>query len=80
MEALFLNIASVLFMLTLAIYSLLVIFILTLVYHDAESRGVNGWLIVVPTFLSGTIFGTVLWLVFRPSLKPEPVLIRVKDR
>ena len=80
MEALFPNIASALFALTLAVYSLLVVFILVWVYHDAESRGINGWLVVVPTFLSGTILGTILWLTFRPSLKPEPVLIRVKDR
>jgi uncharacterized membrane protein YhaH (DUF805 family) len=80
MEALTPNIASVLFVLTLAVYSLLVVFILVRVYHDAENRGINGLLVVIPTFLSGTIFGTILWLVFRPSIKPEPVLIPVKDR
>ncbi|WP_033316867.1 hypothetical protein [Pontibacter roseus] len=75
-----LSIASILFFLTFALYSLLVVFILTWVYHDAESRGIMGWVVVIPTFMTGTIFGTVLWLVFRPSLKPDPVLVRSRER
>jgi hypothetical protein len=76
METALPNIASILFFLTFAVYSFLVLFMLIWLYHDAESRGVMGWVIVVPAFLTGTILGTVLWLVFRPSLKLQPVPVR----
>ncbi|MEJ8800656.1 hypothetical protein [Pontibacter sp. H249] len=58
------------------LYLLLLVFILAWVYHDAELRGMNGWLIVALTFFSGTLFGTVLWLMLRPKLEPQPVPIR----
>ncbi|MHC2990484.1 hypothetical protein OB13_02395 [Pontibacter sp. HJ8] len=80
MEALTPNIASVFFFLTFAIYSLLVIFMLVWVYHDAESRGIHGLLVVLPAFLTGTIFGVVLWLIFRPTLQQELVPVRVQNR
>lgn len=48
-------------------------------YHDAESRGVRGLLVVIPTFMTGTILGVILWLVFRPELKPVPVMVRVRE-
>ncbi|WP_229733779.1 hypothetical protein [Pontibacter amylolyticus] len=63
----------------MAIYSLLVVFMLVWTYHDAESRGVRGLLVVIPTFMTGTILGVILWLVFRPELKPVPVLVRVRE-
>ena len=73
------DIASLLFFLTLTVYSLLVIFMLVWTYHDAESRGVAGWAVVIPTFLTGTMLGVILWLVFRPALKPAPVFVRVRE-
>lgn len=73
------DIANALFYTTFAIYSLLVIFMLVWQYHDAEQRGVMGWLVVVPTFMTGTLLGVVLWLMFRPSPKLEPVRVRVRD-
>ncbi|GGG05279.1 hypothetical protein GCM10011323_07530 [Pontibacter amylolyticus] len=79
METFLPDIASLLFFLTLAIYSLLVVFMLVWTYHDAESRGVRGLLVVIPTFMTGTILGVILWLVFRPELKPVPVLVRVRE-
>jgi len=79
MEASLPHIASILFFLTFAVYSLLVIFMLVWVYHDAESRGIMGWVVVLPVFMTGTIIGTVLWLILRPSLKPEAVLVRVRN-
>lgn len=55
---------------------MLLAFILTWVYHDAEQRGVNGWLVTAAAFFSGTIFGTLAWLVLRPKLKPQPIPVR----
>ncbi|EJF09028.1 MULTISPECIES: hypothetical protein [Pontibacter] len=79
METFLPDIASLLFFLTFAVYSFLVIFMLVWTYHDAESRGVMGWLVVVPAFMTGTLLGVILWLVFRPALKPEPVWVRVQE-
>jgi heme/copper-type cytochrome/quinol oxidase subunit 4 len=73
------DIASTMFFLTFAIYSVLVIFMLIWLFHDAESRGVMGWVIIIPAFLTGTILVTVLWLMFRPSIKTEPALVRVRN-
>jgi hypothetical protein len=73
------DIASVLFFLTFTVYSVLVIFMLVWMHQDAESRGIRGLLVVLPTFMTGTLLGVVLWLAFRPSLKPEPVLVRVRN-
>lgn len=58
------------------LYLLLLVFILAFVYHDAEARGVNGWLIVAMTFFSGTLFGALVWLALRPDSKPQPISIR----
>ncbi|MBB6610772.1 hypothetical protein H7F15_06960 [Pontibacter sp. Tf4] len=58
---------------TFILYMALLVFILTWVYHDAELRGVNGWLVTAITFLTGTIAGTFVWLLFRPKLKPQPI-------
>lgn len=79
METLSPNIASIFFFLILGIYSLLVVFMLVWQYHDAESRGINGLLVIIPTFMTGTVIGMVLWLVLRPSLKPVPILVRVRN-
>ena len=79
METYLPDIASLLFFLTFTVYSLLVIFMLVWTYHDAESRGVRGLLVVIPTFMTGTILGVILWLVFRPELKPVPVMVRVRE-
>ncbi|PKV76217.1 hypothetical protein BD749_1167 [Pontibacter ramchanderi] len=79
METFLPDIASLLFILTFTIYSLLVVFMLVWTYHDAESRGVMGWLVVIPAFMTGTLLGVILWLVFRPALKPEPVWVRVRE-
>ncbi|MDX5480745.1 MAG: hypothetical protein LPK07_03595 [Hymenobacteraceae bacterium] len=76
MESIILNIPNIVFITTVVLYLMLLSFILTWVYHDAEFRGVNGWLMVALTFFSGTIFGTLVWLVFRPRLKPQPVPVR----
>ncbi|WP_242928693.1 hypothetical protein [Pontibacter vulgaris] len=67
------NIASLAFLFTFVVYSLLVTFILTCIYFDAEQRGIKGWLVVFLTFFSGTIFGTIVWLLLRPKLKTVPV-------
>ncbi|MBW7466787.1 hypothetical protein ABID22_000961 [Pontibacter aydingkolensis] len=58
------------------LYLLLLVFILAWVYHDAEQRGLNGWLITALAFFSGTIFGTLVWLVLRPRLEPQTVPVR----
>lgn len=73
------DIASLLFFTTLTLYAALVIFMLVWTYHDAESRGVRGLLVVIPAFMTGTILGVVLWLMFRPELKPVPVMVRVRE-
>lgn len=73
------DVANILFFLTLAVYSVIVTFMLVWLYHDAENRGIRGLLVVLPTFMTGTILGMVLWLAFRPALKPEPVLVRVRN-
>ena len=58
---------------TFILYMALLAFILTWIYHDAELRGINGWLITGLTFFTGTIAGTFLWLVLRPKLRLQPV-------
>ncbi|MBD1395571.1 hypothetical protein H9Q13_00195 [Pontibacter sp. JH31] len=73
------DIASILFFLTFAVYAVLVMFILVWMHQDAENRGIRGLLVVLPAFMTGTLPGMVLWLAFRPSLKPEPVLVRVRN-
>ncbi|SIT85359.1 hypothetical protein [Pontibacter indicus] len=79
METFLPDIASLLFFTTLTLYAALVIFMLVWTYHDAESRGVRGLLVVIPAFMTGTILGVVLWLMFRPELKPVPVMVRVRE-
>ncbi|MER2997720.1 hypothetical protein [Pontibacter populi] len=68
-------ITSAVILATFLIYIGLLGFILTWVYHDAELRGINGWVVTVFTFFSGTIAGTFIWLVLRPKVKPQPVTI-----
>ncbi len=63
-------ITSAVILATFIIYIALLGFILTWVYHDAELRGINGWLVTAFTFFSGTIAGTFLWLLIRPKVKP----------
>ena len=58
---------------TFVLYIALLGFILTWIYHDAELRGINGWLVTALAFFSGTIAGTFIWLVFRPKVKPQTV-------
>ncbi|TPE44542.1 hypothetical protein FJM65_10120 [Pontibacter mangrovi] len=60
----------------IGLYLVLLGMILTYIYFDAEMRGLNGWLIAGLAFFSGTIFGSVLWLAFRPKLKPQPIPVR----
>lgn len=70
------NIPNIIFMTTIALYLMLLAFILTWVYFDAEQRGVNGWVVMSLAFFSGTLFGTIVWLVLRPKLKPQPIPVR----
>lgn len=70
------DISNLLFLTIIGVYMLLLVFILTWVYYDAEQRGVNGILVTALTFFSGTIFGTLAWLVLRPKLKPQPIPVR----
>jgi len=74
MELLIPYITSAAILATFILYLGLLVFILTWVYHDAELRGFNGWIITALTFFSGTIAGTFIWLVVRPKVKPQPVI------
>jgi uncharacterized membrane protein len=76
MELPTIDIAYIIFLAVLGIYLMLLGFILTWVYHDAEQRGLNGWVITSIAFFTGTIFGTLAWLVFRPNMKPQPIPVR----
>ena len=73
---LIIDLPNFIFLTIIGVYMLLLVFILTWVYHDAEQRGINGWLVTAMAFFSGTIFGTLIWLVLRPNLKPQPVRVR----
>lgn len=79
METYLPDIANLLFFATLAIYACLVVFMLVWQYHDAEQRGIMGWLVIIPTFMTGTLLGVVLWLMLRPTPNLEPVRVRVQD-
>lgn len=79
METILPDIATILFFATFAIYALLVVFMLVWQYHDAEQRGIMGWLVVIPGFMTGTLPGLVQWLMLRPAPKPAPVWVRVRD-
>jgi RsiW-degrading membrane proteinase PrsW (M82 family) len=79
METYLPDIANLFFFTTLAVYALLVVFMLVWQYHDAEQRGVMGWLVVIPSFMTGTLLGVVLWLMFRPAPKPTPVYVRASN-
>ncbi|MFD2999603.1 hypothetical protein ACFS7Z_04460 [Pontibacter toksunensis] len=70
------DISNFLFLTIIGVYMMLLVFIQTWVYYDAEQRGVNGILVTALAFFSGTIFGTLAWLVLRPKLKPQPVPVR----
>ena len=76
MELTTLDIPYLLFMATIGVYMLLLVFILTWVYHDAEQRGLNGLVIAGLAFFTGTIFGTLAWLLLRPKMKPQPIPVR----
>ena len=76
MELPTIDIAYMIFLGVLGIYLILIGFILTWVYHDAEQRGVNGWLITGIAFFTGTILGTLAWILLRPNLKPQPIPVR----
>ena len=60
---------------TFILYIGLLGFILTGVYHDAELRGINGWMVMALTFFSGTIAGTFIWLLVRPRVKAQLVTV-----
>ena len=47
----------------------LLIWSLIWVYHDAEKRGKNGWLVVALVFLLEWPISLLVWLVFRPEIK-----------
>lgn len=76
MELTTIDIPNIIFMTIVGIYMMLLVFMLTWVYYDAEQRGLNGILITALTFFSGTIFGTLAWLLLRPKLKPQPIPVR----
>ena len=76
MEITTLDIPNIIFMSIIGVYMLLLVFILTWVYDDAERRGLNGWVITALAFFTGTIFGTLVWLALRPNLKPQPISVR----
>lgn len=70
------DITNLFFLTVIGLYLVLLGMILSYIYYDAELRGQNGWLITGMVFLSGTLIGTVLWLAFRPKLKPQAIPIR----
>ncbi|WP_439883406.1 hypothetical protein ACSX1A_09555 [Pontibacter sp. MBLB2868] len=76
MEALLINIPNIFLFTFAGLYLMLLLFMLVWVYHDAELRGVNGWLLMAITFFSGTISGILAWLIFRPKLKPQPIPVK----
>ncbi|AKD05703.1 hypothetical protein POKO110462_03195 [Pontibacter korlensis] len=76
MEPTTIDITNILFLTMIGLYLVLLGLILTYVYYDAELRGLNGWVIAGLAFFSGTILGTIVWLVLRPKLKPQPIPIR----
>ena len=76
MELTTIDTTNLIFMAIIGVYMLLLAFILTWVYNDAEQRGLNGWVITGLTFFSGTVFGTLAWLLLRPKMKPQPIPVR----
>lgn len=76
MELMTIDITNVLFLALIGMYLVLLGMILAYVYFDAEQRGVNGWVIAGMAFFSGTIVGTLAWIIFRPKLKPQPVPVK----
>ncbi|WP_242920093.1 hypothetical protein [Pontibacter liquoris] len=69
-------IPNMIFLGMVVLYLTLLSFMLTWVYFDAEQRGINGWVIVLFTFLSGTLAGILGWLLLRPKLQPQPIPVR----
>ena len=67
---------NMIFLGMIVLYLTLLSFMLTWVYFDAEQRGINGWVIVLFTFLSGTRAGILSWLLLRPKLQPQPIPVR----
>ena len=39
-------------------------------YKDAEKRGKSGWLVVLLIFFMNWPMSLLIWLVFRPEIKP----------
>lgn len=76
MDLITIDLPNFIFMATIGVYMMLLVFILTWIYYDAEQRGVNGVLVTALAFFSGTIFGTLVWLALRPNLKPQPIPVR----
>ncbi|MHA6247557.1 hypothetical protein ACXYMU_06445 [Pontibacter sp. CAU 1760] len=70
------DISNLIFIATVGFYTLLLTFILTWMYHDAEQRGLNGGIIVGIAFFTGTILGLLAWLTLRPKLKPQPIPVK----
>jgi hypothetical protein len=51
----------------------LLIWSLVWVYRDAEKRGKSGALVALLVFLLEWPVSLLVWLVFRPEIKPSPV-------
>lgn len=79
MEFLMPYITSAVILSTFILYLGLLGFILTWVYQDAEMRGFNGWVVTAITFFTGTIFGTLVWLLIRPKLKKQLIILHTED-
>lgn len=56
--------------LALAVLGLL-IWSLVWAYRDAESRGKPGWLVVLLVLFMNWPFSLLIWIVFRPEVKPS---------
>ena len=76
MELMTIDMTNVLFLLMIGLYLVLLGLILTYVYYDAEMRGLNGWVVAALAFFAGTLFGTVIWLIVRPKLKPQLIPVQ----
>ncbi|SFH02984.1 hypothetical protein [Pontibacter chinhatensis] len=76
MEPITFDITNVLFLTLVGLYLVLLGVILAYVYFDAEQRGLNGLIITLLTFFSGTIAGALAWLLLRPKLKPQPIPVK----
>jgi uncharacterized membrane protein len=48
----------------------LLIWSLIWAYKDAENRGKSGWLVVLMIFFMNWPMSLLIWMVFRPDMKP----------